>query len=989
MHLLFRAMPLLLALAVLGAPAPKATGEEERRDVQLSGTGELNAAGDVRALIRMVFPEDLFKELKARSRNPQGFLRDFAGKRHDAEMTDTSARIDDEKRELVLHMTQRGAVINRGQGRWSFDLGESGARFLRFDTLGDRRAMFMVEQGTWPNGKTYGGETTYLLPRGAMDEQFDQTSLTLNYRLPAPDPGDGPPVLETTLRTKPRLMTATYKVYGLAERFGGQWIAKMVFKNEGKSIIRKLRVRFRLAGYSEWGLWHKTRELVPGQTVVQTYYPVLEERIARLSSNTPANIEVEWVYEDDTGKRHTDSDGHRIVLLGVHEFVFSDLPAAERFGTWQENFNNVPLLAAWVSRDDMVVKHFAALANKRAGGVGAGTDKASTIRVLRAIYELMQVNNFTYQHPPTAADQSVSFDVQQVQNVKFPRDVIRDRSGTCIDLAILYAAAANNLGIPSYLAVVPGHCFPIFLFPDGTPLAVESTGVGGGLRYGSAPFDRMFAVGNQEMEHWHRDGRYLVVDVRDLWTKGVSNPELPELQADILQRWGIREGGAVTPQSKPNTPEAPGIPPGHPGAQPAADASAFLGLWRTMVSETTEGGQTFTYPLHLGIRQGEDGAIEIGMKIDAQVPSPGGSTLVEIRERFEAVLNAGQLIGKGVKKRLVAGGKEKQSQLDQIRLRSEGKMLSGSYGPDGTGTTMRLERVPDDEVPAPDTPHPQQPTPAQPAPTPTPTPTPAPHLPAVQQQLMGTWSGILEERLQDGSMMRVPMQLVISAEGSGRFKIHKLIQGPITMNGQRAQLRVEEVYRARIEGGQLQGQGQQKSVTLNGIEQRITLDQIHARIAGGMLTGSFSNATDGTNPFRLSRGAAAPTPAPATVQDPYVGRWVGQVTELINGEKITYPMHVEVAQHGEGSYRFIVRAQVVLSGQGGQQRVALQQTMQGRTQADGSLILTGTQKTMTTAAGSHSAPVDNGVAAVRQGTLHVRAGQTPDQQVDYQLQRVR
>src|SRR5262249_55321960 len=145
-------------------------------------------------------------------------------------------------------------------------------------------------------------------------------------------------------------------------------------------------------------------------------------------------------YDDPSGKKREEDDHRRVVVLGVNEFVFGNLTKGESFGTWQEEFNNAPLLAAWVSRNDGAIKQFATMANRMAGGVGANTDDGSAIKVLRACYELLQANDFTYQHPPTLTDRTVSFDAKDVQNVKFPRDTVRDKSGTCIDLAILYAA---------------------------------------------------------------------------------------------------------------------------------------------------------------------------------------------------------------------------------------------------------------------------------------------------------------------------------------------------------------------------------------------------------------------------------------------------------------------------------------------------------------------------------------------------------------------
>ena len=110
---------------------------------------------------------------------------------------------------------------------------------------------------------------------------------------------------------------------------------------------------------------------------------------------------------------------------------------------------------------------------------------------MRELYEILRANDFTYQHPPALSDKQLSFDIQRVQNVKFPRDVIRDRSGTCIDLAILYASMVNAVGLEPHLALIPGHCFPVVRLPGGQLVAVEATGLAGGLRFGSAGFAKM------------------------------------------------------------------------------------------------------------------------------------------------------------------------------------------------------------------------------------------------------------------------------------------------------------------------------------------------------------------------------------------------------------------------------------------------------------------------------------------------------------------
>jgi hypothetical protein len=221
-----------------------------------------------------------------------------------------------------------------------------------------------------------------------------------------------------------------------------------------------------------------------------------------------------------------------------------------------------------VSRNDGAVKQFASMANRVAGGVGASSDDASALKVLKACYELLQANDFTYQHPPALTDQSVSFDPKRVQNVKFPRETMRDRSGTCIDLAILYAAMANAVGLEAHLALIPGHCFPVIKLPSGRLAGVETTGIQGGRRTGSAAFARVQPYADDEYAKATADGRIYEIDVRALWTRGISNPEMEELPPDILERWGISEEGRPGPRP-PGRPTSDRPPPGPTRSGPA------------------------------------------------------------------------------------------------------------------------------------------------------------------------------------------------------------------------------------------------------------------------------------------------------------------------------------------------------------------------------------------------------------------------------------
>lgn len=817
---------LILFASVGGAQAKDAPEQPQVVVVQANGTAVIDAKGDGRAELVLAFPPEVYKNIKADKQDPKRFLREFASHRNDSEYEDTSVSFDDAQSAIVLRLTQKGGVRNLGDGRWMIPMDE-GVTFGNISEKDGRIAVSMREKGQWAPQLHYDGGVTYLLPPGAQDARYDAGRRRLTWTLPRSE-GEGSARLETELRVKQRLMAAIYKVYGLGASFGNQWVAKMIFRNSGRSVLKNLKVRFRVGGYSEWGLWQKFKEVVPGQTAVAVYYPVLEEKIAGLSSNTPADVRVEWEYTDKDGKLHTDTGGERIVILGVREFVFSDIQKHEHFGTWHESFNNSPLLAAWVSRDDDAVKQFASMANKNAGGLGAGTSVRATVTILKAIYELMRKNNITYQHPPALPDYSVSFDVQQVQNVKFPRDVIRDRSGTCIDLAILYAAAASNLGIPSFLAVVPGHCFPIFRLPNGRFVGVEATGVGGGLKYGSASFDQMLAVGMKEMDHWENDGRYFLVDVRELWTQGVSNPELPELPADIMQRWGITTGEKVTPTDIPEGRSiAPGLSPDDPNARRQEPGhgtaqSGIEGIYMGQVTEQSPGGGTYTYPMAVAVQRSAQGGFEVAMRVIAQVPLQNGQKAeVRIDQEFRASMHGNTLIGKGTKKTLKVNGQAKESALDDIELKLEGQVVVGRFGSGNSVTSFRLARQ---AGTTPDNGGGSQPQP-----------------PA--SPFVGSWKGQGNEKGSNGETVTYPVHIQVEAAGQGQFRVGLVADIQIPSNqGQTMTVRIQQMGSAHLQGNMLVVRFQKKTISAGGQTHERTPDAGQFTIQNGRLVARVGTA---------------------------------------------------------------------------------------------------------------------------------------------------
>jgi hypothetical protein len=336
-----------------------------------------------------------------------------------------------------------------------------------------------------------------------------------------------------------KVITGAYKVYGLKDSPIAFWLAKSVFKNESPGVIKDLKVRYKLGDYADWCAWQTYPELVPSQTVVDLFFPILASRCAQLSSQTPAELLMEYEYVDAGGHPKQAQMSGRLTLMGRREFFFTDLKSGELTGLFQDKVRYSPLLAAWVTSADMPVSGLASMANKRAGGVGAGTSSEDCRKVMQECYEIMRDIGITYQHPAARLGVDKSYDPFLVQSLQYPRDTIEKRSGTCIDLAILYAAMLDSVGVEPVLVSLQGHCFPMGIDPkSGRFIPVEATCVGG--LDDSQDFATANKVAAKEWADLQQSGRFALIKCQDCWSAGISQPELDPLPADTLERWGIR-----------------------------------------------------------------------------------------------------------------------------------------------------------------------------------------------------------------------------------------------------------------------------------------------------------------------------------------------------------------------------------------------------------------------------------------------------------------
>ena len=504
---------------------------EEFNTLRVTGKGVVDTKGDLHVELDWKFPTSaLYIEIKRNFPNPYVILREFASQRAAFEVANAKIEYDDARRQLHLKADFLGGAVNK-RGRWEIDMGkgtdciwmeEQRAIFLQIFPIGSQMVLVM--------------DMMINLPQEASNIRYNEKKGLLTYSLPK-KVATGYPELELILRCKPRLMAATYKVYGNPDiSEGGMWVAKAVFKNRGECNIRNLKVSYKLGEYSDWSIPKVYSLIVPGGCVVDLYYPVISSRVTQLLTRTPVDVQIKYSYEDEEGNKYEDFSGERIEILGINQIEFCNLTVEERTGTWADNFSNSPLLAAWVTHLDPPVKTLAGMVSQLAGGVPTALDLESAIRFCRALYELEVANGVVYQTPSGFLEEYAPG-----QDIKYPRDVLRDKSGTCVDLAILYTSVCEAVGLKTLLVTIPGHCFPVIILPGGGWLPVECTAISGVAvgepQVRALSFDKAVELASRQLQNL-RMGMHYLVNVEEMWQQGVVSPELPRLEADILKRWG-------------------------------------------------------------------------------------------------------------------------------------------------------------------------------------------------------------------------------------------------------------------------------------------------------------------------------------------------------------------------------------------------------------------------------------------------------------------
>lgn len=382
--------------------------------------------------------------------------------------------------------------------------------------------------------------------------------------------GEKPGNLSWNLTTRKTVMTCAYKTFANEQALSGRYhLSKIVFTNLGEGPVRNLKVSYQIPDYISWTTPETYAELLPGQTVVDLYYPRLPSKVAELSSATPASLEIKIAWEDEAGKGKEEIVKRNFDLRGVNEFEYTSMPAGE-IASWYDAFENDPLLASFVTGEDPVVKTLVAEINKYAQGTTAGIAGGAkeVARFMEVFYNYQLATGVRYTSAKGVPEELK--DVKTlVQTIRLPRDVILTGNGLCIELALLWCSVMDHLGVQSFLVLGPGHAFAVAVGDKGTWIPIECTGIGGGP-VGPITFEQAVKAASETLQKWSQEGFIRVLDVRKLQAEGVRPPELPKIDLKTVQETlEKRAAAARPPQPAPGPGPTPGpAPDPTPGPAP-------------------------------------------------------------------------------------------------------------------------------------------------------------------------------------------------------------------------------------------------------------------------------------------------------------------------------------------------------------------------------------------------------------------------------------
>ncbi len=211
-----------------------------------------------------------------------------------------------------------------------------------------------------------------------------------------------------------------------------------------------LAVSVDIAGFTQ--VQTHTVNATPDMQSIATTPPMLISALRKLTADYNTSLHV----------RVTDMQGRSYYVndspLLLHSRWLMQWTAANRLK-----------IAAWVTPDDPLIAELIARARSHlqlqpppAPDAMIGYSKASHQQVadqVDAIFDALRIDYKMHYVQASVPYNGPGDSGVATQNIKLPAEVLQQRSGMCIELTALLAAAVESIGLHSAIVIIPGHAF--------------------------------------------------------------------------------------------------------------------------------------------------------------------------------------------------------------------------------------------------------------------------------------------------------------------------------------------------------------------------------------------------------------------------------------------------------------------------------------------------------------------------------------------------
>ncbi len=288
----------------------------------------------------------------------------------------------------------------------------------------------------------------------------------------------------------------------------------LILNNSKGKDAATVRVSLDLPDFSQPAA--RTVTVAAGQTSFVSLSPVFSDAIYDLQEQRPAALRLRITDPGQKtllGREKVLYEGtDRVTLLGRNDFFWRDAHGR----SW------APCILAFVTphdrerRVDALLKQAAERSSFKAmvgyQDVG-GLSRAETVRrQVAAIYDALAAPGYSYVNAPVSMD-------ARAQRIKYPGEVLKDRSGNCIESVLVFAAALEATGMRPVIILLKNHALVGVRAWEDDPaiLALETT------LCGRSPAEEAFAAGAKRVQEASRsDSPPDFLDVREYRKMGFA-----------------------------------------------------------------------------------------------------------------------------------------------------------------------------------------------------------------------------------------------------------------------------------------------------------------------------------------------------------------------------------------------------------------------------------------------------------------------------------